>query len=60
MPVISKTACMYYAIASRVGGTGDDLVRVRRVFDWIMRQIQLVPAGSLASRQLPQVIGPAL
>ena len=28
---------MYYAIASRVGGTGDDLARVRRVFDWIVR-----------------------
>ena len=46
---------MYYGIASRVGGTGDDLARVRRVFDWIVRQIQLVPAGSLGSRQLPQV-----
>ncbi len=46
---------MYYAIASRVGGTGDDLARVRRVFDWMVRQIQLVPAGSLGSRQLPQV-----
>jgi len=46
---------MYYGIASRVGGTGDDLVRVRRVFDWIVRQIQLVPPGSLGSPQLPQV-----
>jgi hypothetical protein len=46
---------MYYGIASRVGGTGDDLDRVRRVFDWIVRQIQLVPAGSLGSPQLPQV-----
>lgn len=46
---------MYYGIASRVGGTGDDLVRVRRVFDWIVRQIQLVPPGSLGSLQLPQV-----
>ena len=48
--------CMlYYAIASRVGGTGDDLVRVRRVFDWLVRQIQLVPAGSLGSSGIPQV-----
>jgi hypothetical protein len=47
---------MYYSIASRVGATGDDLARVRRVFDWIVRQIQLVPPGSLGSRQLPQVI----
>ena len=46
---------MYYGIASRVGGTGDDLVRVGRVFNWIVRQIQLVPAGSLGSRQFPQV-----
>ncbi len=46
---------MYYAIASRIGGTGDDLTRVRRVFDWMVRQIQLVPAGSLGTRQLPQV-----
>ena len=46
---------MYYGIASRVGGTGDDLIRVRRVFDWIVRQIQLVPPGSLGSPQLPQV-----
>ncbi len=46
---------MYYGIASRVGGTGDDLVRVRRVFDWIVRQIQLVPPGSLGTLQLPQV-----
>ena len=51
---------MYYGIASRVGGTGDDLVRVRRVFDWVVQQIQLVPAGSLGSRQLPQVDRPAL
>jgi hypothetical protein len=49
--------CMLYSvIASRIGGTGDDLPRVRRVFDWMVRQIQLVPAGSLGSRQLPQVI----
>ena len=46
---------MYYGIASRVGGTGDDLMRVRRLFDWIVRQIQLVPPGSLGSPQLPQV-----
>jgi hypothetical protein len=47
---------MYYGIASRVGGTGDDLNRVRRVFDWAMQQVQLVPAGSLSSRQLRQAI----
>ena len=36
---------MYYGIASRVGGTGDDLIRVRRVFDWIVSDIELVPPG---------------
>jgi hypothetical protein len=40
--------CMlYHGIAARVAGVGDDLTRVRRVFDWMVRQIQLVPAGSL-------------
>ena len=49
--------CMLYqSIAGRVAGTGDDLSRVRRLFDWIVRQVQLVPAGSLGSRKLPQVI----
>jgi hypothetical protein len=47
---------MYYGIASRVGGTGDDLSRALRVFDWVVQQIQLVPAGSLGSRQFPQAI----
>lgn len=37
---------MYYKIASRVAGTGDDLTRARRMFGWIVRQVQLVPAGS--------------
>ena len=36
--------CMLYSsIVSRVAGTGDDLTRVRRVFDWMVRQVQLVP-----------------
>jgi len=46
---------MYHNIASRIGETGDDLARVRRVFDWIVEQIQLVPAGSLGSPNAPQV-----
>jgi tetratricopeptide (TPR) repeat protein len=45
---------MYYKIATRVAGNGDDLDRVRRVFDWVVRQIQLVPPGSLGSPRLPQ------
>ncbi|WP_165230262.1 tetratricopeptide repeat protein [Aquisphaera insulae] len=48
--------CMLYSsVAGRVAGTGDDLERVRRVFDWVVEQVQLVPAGWLGSRQLPQV-----
>jgi hypothetical protein len=39
---------LYNMIAGRVAGDGDDLTRVRRVFDWMVRQVQLVPAGSLA------------
>ncbi len=44
---------MYYGIANRVAGTGEDLAQVRRVFDWVVRQIQLVPAGSLRAGRLP-------
>jgi len=46
---------MYYGIANRVGGVGDDLTRVRRVFEWVVEQVQLVPAGSLGSNQAGQV-----
>ena len=44
---------MYYGIANRVAGTGENLDRVRRVFDWVVRQVQLVPSGSLRSARLP-------
>jgi len=46
---------MYYGIASRVAGAGDDLARVRRVFDWAVRQTMLVPPGALGSNRLPHV-----
>lgn len=46
---------MYYDVATRVAGTGEHLDQVRRVFDWVVRQIQLVPPGSLRSAQLPHV-----
>lgn len=47
--------CMlYHGIATRVAGTGDDLTRVRRVFDWMIRQVQLVPAQSLAAPGIGQ------
>ncbi len=39
---------LYQSVASRVAGDGDDLTRVGRVFDWVIRQVQLVPPGSLA------------
>lgn len=45
---------MYYSIANRVAGAGDDLTRVGRLFDWLVRQIQLVPAESLGAPQLRQ------
>jgi len=45
---------MYYGIATRVAGTGEELAQVRRVFDWAMRQVQLVPAGSLRAERLGQ------
>ena len=48
--------CMLYSsIAARVAGTGDDLTRVRRVFDWMVRQVQLVPPESLSSPDLGPV-----
>ncbi|GAC1473696.1 MAG: hypothetical protein NVSMB9_22780 [Isosphaeraceae bacterium] len=45
---------LYHGIAARVGGVGNDLTRARRVFDWMVQQIQLVPAGSLSSPGLGQ------
>ena len=41
--------CMLYrSVAARVAGEGDELTRVRRIFDWLIRNVQLVPAESLA------------
>ena len=45
---------MYQTIATRVAGVGNDLSRVRRIFDWLVGQIQLAPAGSLGSTELGQ------
>jgi hypothetical protein len=45
---------MYYGIATRVARVGENLDRVRRVFDWVVRQVELVPAGSLGSGRLGQ------
>jgi len=47
--------CMlYHAVATRVAGEGDDLTRVRRIFDWMIRNVQLVPAESLSGNGLRQ------
>ncbi len=45
---------LYQAVAVRVAGSGDDLTRVRRVFDWVCRQVELVPLNSLTPAGLPQ------
>ena len=39
---------LYQGVANRVAGEGDDIDRVRRVFDWVCRQVALVAPGSLA------------
>jgi hypothetical protein len=46
---------MYYKVATRVAGAGEDLEQVRRVFAWAVRQVQLVPPGTLRSGDLPHV-----
>lgn len=47
---------MYYNVANRVAGTGDDLTRVRRVFAWLNNQVQLVPIRAFVGGRL----GPAI
>ena len=44
---------MYYGIAKRVAGTGENIDRVRRVFSWVVQQVQLVPPNTLAAGRLP-------
>jgi hypothetical protein len=47
--------CMLYrVVANRVAGEGDDLTRVRRIFDWIVRNVELVPAESLGGPNFHQ------
>ena len=47
--------CMLYrVVANRIAGEGDDLTRVRRIFDWIVRNVALVPAESLSGGGLRQ------
>jgi hypothetical protein len=46
---------LYHTISARVAGTGDELSRVRTIFEWIVQQVQLVPDGSLAPPKMPQV-----
>lgn len=49
-----EDSLLLYTLAMRIGGDGDDLTRVRRLFDWVTRQIVLVPPNSLAPPNLPQ------
>lgn len=47
--------CLLLAsIARRVAGDGEDLDRVERLFHWLVRQVQLVPSGTLGLPGLPQ------
>jgi hypothetical protein len=41
-------------IARRVAGDGDDLTCARRLFDWTVEQVQLIPPGALGLPNLPQ------
>ena len=45
---------LYRDVANRVAGEGDDLTRVRRLFDYTVRHAMLVPPGSLAPPGLNQ------
>jgi hypothetical protein len=42
-----EDSILYSSIAQRVAGDGEPLDRVTRVFDWVVNQVGLVPAGSL-------------
>ena len=44
---------LYRSVAAHVAGEGDDLDRVRRLFDWVVRQVQLVPVGTLVPPDHP-------
>ncbi|MBI1322018.1 hypothetical protein GC170_02365 [bacterium] len=39
---------MYSTLANRIAGNGDDMTRLRRIFEWVSRQVMVVPARSLA------------
>lgn len=43
---------MYRNIALRIAGGGGTMEKVRRLFDWTVKQVALVPAGSLVPSQL--------
>lgn len=45
---------LYQTVARRVAGRGDDLTRVRRLFEWTVNNIVLAPPQMLASSGLPQ------
>ncbi len=49
-----EDSLLYHAVATRVAGEGDDLTRVRRLFDWVVRHNMLVPVGALGLPGIPQ------
>jgi len=49
-----EDSLLAYTLAMRIAGDGEDLTRVRRLFDWVTRHVVLVPPNSLAPPDLPQ------
>jgi hypothetical protein len=45
---------LYHTVATRVAGAGGTLERVRRLFDWVVRHVELVPAERMTPPGLPQ------
>jgi tetratricopeptide (TPR) repeat protein len=45
---------LYRSIATRVAGTGNPLDQVRRLFDWTIHNVQLIPEDSLIPTQVAE------
>ncbi len=48
-PLHVQDCLLYQAVATHAAGRGDDLTRVRRVFDWVSRNVLLVPPEFLST-----------
>ncbi len=48
---------LYRSVATRVAGTGNPLDQVRRLFDWTIHNVQLIPENSLIPTQLREQQG---